>query len=117
MMNDNLARRTLPRPDDGPSSWRSAPQPQTRAASPPAPLGCVSAEVAATVSALPALVSLEDTAAFFRVTSRTIRRWVRTGRLSVSRTAPGGSGRVLIAKVEIARLLATMNESTPYEQR
>jgi predicted site-specific integrase-resolvase len=78
---------------------------------------CVPPDVAATVAGLPAVVSLERTAAFFGVTVRTVRRWARKGRLRVSRTAPGGSGRVLIARVEIARLLVAMQEPLPFEGR
>lgn len=60
------------------------------------------------VSHLPPLVPAKDAADFLGTTTRTLRRWVRVGRITVLRTDNAGSGRVLIPRSEIARLLASM---------
>lgn len=71
----------------------------------------------AAVADLPPLVPLEDVATFFHVDARTVRRWARTGKLHTRRTAPGGSGRVLVARVEIARVLTTMDQPVAFDGR
>lgn len=63
------------------------------------------------VAGLAPLVTLEDAAAFFHVTTRTVRRWIRAGKLSACRTAPTGSGRVLIARADVERFLAELGSS------
>lgn len=62
------------------------------------------------VEGLPALVPAALAAEFLSVTDRTIRRWSREGRIRTLRTTPSGSGRVLIPRVEILRLLGSMEE-------
>lgn len=60
------------------------------------------------VSELPPLVSANRTAKFFHVSVRTVSRWIRQGRINSLRTSESGSGRVLIPRLEIARLLTEM---------
>lgn len=61
------------------------------------------------VRELPALVPIARAAKFLNVSTRTLRRWSARGRLKVMRTSPGGSGRVLIRRDELARLLRIMS--------
>ncbi|MCE9638531.1 MAG: excisionase family DNA-binding protein [Planctomycetes bacterium] len=68
----------------------------------------------AVLSHLPALVPLDDAAGALHVTERTVRRWLRLGKLRAYRTAPGGSGRVLIARDELGRFLATLAQPVPF---
>jgi hypothetical protein len=63
--------------------------------------------------ALPPLVPLEGAAAFFHVTTRTFRRWCRSGRVRTLRTNPDGSGRVLIERTEMRRLIESMRQLPP----
>jgi predicted site-specific integrase-resolvase len=68
-------------------------------------------EALAAVAELPPLVPLAKVAEFFGVAERTCREWARTpGKLRVVKTSPGGSGRVLVARTEVARLLSTMTQ-------
>lgn len=56
---------------------------------------------------LPGLLDTDAAAAFLGVSTRTLARWARNGRLAVVRLTPGpGSGRVRVARAEVARLLA-----------
>ena len=68
------------------------------------------------VALLKAMNTIAETAGFFRVDPRTIREWARQGKLKVFRTTMGGSGRVLIAKAEIARVLSSMRQRRAFEQ-
>jgi excisionase family DNA binding protein len=52
---------------------------------------------------LPRLVGAKRAAEFLGVTTRTLRSWIRCGRIRAVRTAPRGGGRVLVAREEIAR--------------
>lgn len=72
------------------------------------------ADCAELVSDLPPLVSASVAAERLCVSTRTLRTYIRTGRLRAMRTSPGGSGRVLIAREELARLLASMVEPNPF---
>jgi len=67
----------------------------------------------ASVRSLPSLATIEETAKHFRVSPRTVRRWTHDGRLRVRRTSPGGSGRVLIPRCELARFLSTLEQPVP----
>lgn len=60
------------------------------------------------IADLPPLVSKEQTAKFFDVGIRSISRWIRIKRLKSLKTSMSGSGRVLIPRLEIARLLMRM---------
>jgi excisionase family DNA binding protein len=59
---------------------------------------------------LPPLLDLKETAAVLRCSTRSVRRRVEDGRLRALRTAEGGSGRLLVPKSELKRLLSTMVE-------
>ena len=63
------------------------------------------------VAELPVLVPLKVGADFIGVTDRTIRRWAASGRIKVLKTSSGGSGRVLIPRMEIVRILEQMMEA------
>ena len=68
-------------------------------------------EALAAAAELPALVPLAKVAEFFGVSERTCREWARTpGKLKTIKTSPGGSGRVLVARTEVARLLTSMRQ-------
>jgi len=54
---------------------------------------------------LPALVTTSEAAKVLRMSSRNVSRLLARGQLSSVRTGFGGSSRVLIARVEIARFL------------
>lgn len=57
------------------------------------------------IADLPPLVPAGQVAEFFHVTKRTLRRWIRVQRINAIRTSNSGSGRVLIPRHEMARLL------------
>jgi hypothetical protein len=62
------------------------------------------------VSHLPCLVREADAAEALGVSVRTLRRWGAGGKIQRRlRTAPSGSGRVLIPRTELARLIARMS--------
>ena len=67
------------------------------------------------VKDLPPLVPAKAAAAFLGVTTRTLRRWASTGRIRVMKTAAGGSGRVLVPRSEIERILEEMLKPTPFD--
>ena len=71
----------------------------------------------AAVAELPALIRLSNVAKFLDVDQRTVRRYIRTGRLRAMKTAAGGSGRVRVARVELARFLATLTTHAPFDGR
>jgi hypothetical protein len=56
-----------------------------------------------------------STAELLCLTDRTLRRWASTGRIKVLKTARGGSGRVLVPKAELERILRLMWIATPFE--
>lgn len=62
------------------------------------------------VKHLPPLVPEEEAAAFFKVSTKTVKRWRNLKRLSAVRTDRNGSGRVLYARTELARLVAEMSD-------
>lgn len=67
--------------------------------------------IAATVADdLPSFVPAKQAADYLNVSTRTLRKWIRCGKLAAMRTAPSGSGRVLIARDEIARFLTSCVE-------
>lgn len=57
-----------------------------------------------TTDSPPRLLTRAEVAAYFQVDPRTVSRWVRTGRLTPSRT-PGGHPR--FSEAEVFRLAAT----------
>ena len=62
-----------------------------------------------TLSHLPACVRLDVAAHELGVSIPTLRRWEAQGLLRVLRSFPGrGGGCVLVARVELARLLASL---------
>lgn len=62
-------------------------------------------DVAATTVQLPPLLTCKEAAVHLRVSTRTIRRWAKSGRLNIGRTTAGRGGKLLIPRTEIARLL------------
>ena len=72
-------------------------------------------EALAAVEPLKATNTVAETAEFFRVDPRTIREWVRQGKLRVFRTTYGGSGRVIVTKAEIVRVLSEMRQRRAFE--
>lgn len=77
----------------------------------------VSTEAEALVAGLPPLLTQDQAAIFFQVTTRTVRRWNRLGRLPSFKTTHSGSGRVLISRVAVARLLDQMRVRVAFEPR
>ena len=75
----------------------------------------VPVDISELVKDLPQLVPARQTATFLGVTDRTIRRWAATGRIRVMKTAAGGSGRVLVPRPEIERILEEMLKPTPFD--
>lgn len=63
-----------------------------------------SSQLADAAKELPEIISCKEAAIFCRVCTRTIRRWVASGRLPAVRTAPD-SGRLLIPKSALIDLL------------
>lgn len=57
---------------------------------------------------LPPILTLGEAAETLRVSRKTVSRWIAEGRLRAGRSAMGGSGRVLIARPELARLLGEL---------
>ena len=65
----------------------------------------VEAAVEDAIGDLPRLVPFKAAAERLGVSETTLRRWVRKSRLCVMKTASGASGRVLVPRTEIARLI------------
>lgn len=78
----------------------------------PAPSSAVRAADA--VAGLPAMLTFSEVAGFLRISTRTVRRYVRSGRLTACRTAASGSGRVRVTREEVARLLVAMEVKVPF---
>jgi DNA-binding transcriptional MerR regulator len=56
------------------------------------------------------LLFTTDLAARFNVTTRTVNRWVREGRISPQLTGPGAKGARMFHPAEVERFAATMSE-------
>ncbi|MCC6573207.1 MAG: helix-turn-helix domain-containing protein [Planctomycetes bacterium] len=54
---------------------------------------------------LPSAATTREVCAVLRVCSRTVRRWLVTGKISGMKTSPGRGGRLLISKASLERLL------------
>ena len=65
-------------------------------------------DISALVEGLPKLVPAAKAGELLAVSTRTLRRWVNVGKIRALKTAPGGSGRVLIPRDEIKRILGQM---------
>lgn len=65
-------------------------------------------EVAAT---LKPLATEEEVAALLRTHPKTLGRWRRKGKVTPLKTDPSGSGRVLYARSEVARLIASLRSA------
>lgn len=76
----------------------------------------IDAEALEAVAALKSTNTIVEAAEFFRVNERTIREWVRQGRMKVFRTTSGGSGRLLVTKGEIARVLSSMRQRHAFDR-
>lgn len=59
------------------------------------------------VAHLPTLCTVDEAAAVARTSTRNVRRWIRSGRLTAVRLVPGGSSRVLVPRSSIESLLAS----------
>lgn len=66
------------------------------------------------VSDLPRLVPAITVAEFLHVSARTLRKYIRSGRIRALRTSPTGSGRVLVAREEVARFIKSCEEANPF---
>jgi excisionase family DNA binding protein len=66
------------------------------------------------VADLPKLVPVQVAADLLSVTTRTLRTWASDGRLRVFKTARGGSGRVLVPRAELVRVLSGMAMRVPF---
>jgi excisionase family DNA binding protein len=75
----------------------------------------VNFDVQSIVADLTPLVSAAEAAKFLKISPRTLRRWVNKGKLRVMRTSPTGSGRVLVARTELAALLVRMAEPVAFQ--
>lgn len=62
--------------------------------------------LAAEEAELEAIVTVKEAAAFCRVSTRTIGRWIASGRLRATKSHPARSGRVLIVRHSLLKLLA-----------
>lgn len=60
-------------------------------------------------SDLPPVIPWKKVADLAGVSLKSLARWRDEGRLRVLKTAAGGSGRVLVARTEVARLLAALS--------
>ncbi len=60
------------------------------------------------VAGLPALVPIKLACECLGISACTLRRWANRGRLRVLKTVPGTSGRVLVPKAELGRLIRLM---------
>lgn len=70
------------------------------------PSPSLTTDLTAAASDLPPLLTCQQAAVFARVCDRTIRRMIASGRLRAAKTSPGASGRVLIPRDALIRLLA-----------
>ncbi len=68
----------------------------------------VEADLVRFAAELPVMVPAKDVAGIFGVSRGTIRRWARIGKLATSRATPAGSGRTLVPRAEVLRLLRSM---------
>ena len=59
------------------------------------------------------LIPQKRVAELLGVRTRTLRRWIALGRLRRARTTASGSGRSLIPKDDLIRMLAEMLEPAP----
>jgi excisionase family DNA binding protein len=62
---------------------------------------------AAKAADLKPIVTVDEAAEFTRTHHRTIRRWIREGRLSAAKSHPGSRGNVLIVRDKLLELLAS----------
>ncbi len=66
------------------------------------------------VESLPPLVPLKAVASFLCVNERTVRRWVRAGRIRCFKTDPSRSGHLLVPREEVARFLEERIVPVPF---
>lgn len=63
-------------------------------------------DLAAAAAHLPPTITIAEAAFFARVSGRTVRRWIASGRLQCGRTHPGRRCRVVIPRTALVGLLA-----------
>ncbi len=68
-------------------------------------MGIGTDDVADTTAELPGVLTLREAAGLLRVSERTVRRWINSGRLGAGRTTAGRGGKLLIARAAIERIL------------
>jgi acyl CoA:acetate/3-ketoacid CoA transferase alpha subunit len=68
--------------------------------------GTLAADLAAAAADLPSLLTRQQAATFAQVDVRTVSRWIASGRLQAAKSHPGKTGRVLVAKNALLRLLS-----------
>ena len=64
---------------------------------------------------LPQYVTLSEAARLLRCSTKTLRRWIKRGRLRALRSSAVGSGKFLIEKSELVRLIKSMRVETPFD--
>lgn len=57
---------------------------------------------------LPPILTAAEAADVLRVSRKTVFRWIAAGRMRAGRSAMGGSGKLLIARSELERLLGEL---------
>lgn len=57
------------------------------------------------VESLPVLLRSKDVANFMSVCLRTVRRWIKSGRLGATKTHPGSNGRHRIPRESLRKML------------
>lgn len=57
---------------------------------------------------VPPVLTLAEFASFLRISKKTAARWIAEGRVKAGRSTVGGSGRVLVSRDELARVLGDL---------
>ena len=68
-------------------------------------MGIGTDDVLTATAGLPGVLTLREAAGLLRVSERTMRRWINSGRLQAGKTTAGNGGKLLIARAAIERIL------------
>lgn len=68
--------------------------------------GALTLELTTAAAELPPLLTCEQAAKFAHVCKRSIRRWIRAGRLKAGKTHPGRNGKIVVPKTALVALLS-----------